>query len=94
MNEAHKTVLVRVTGRVQGVAFRAWTWRQARHLGITGWVQNEPDGTVAALLSGPDDAVDAMVRLLWNGPPAAQVSGVEIEERDAEDTFAEFQIRY
>jgi acylphosphatase len=94
MNETRKTVLVRMTGRVQGVSFRAWTRQQARHLGISGWVRNEPDGAVTALLSGPVAAVDAMVRLLWSGPPAAQVTGVEIEDRDTEDAFKEFEIRY
>ncbi len=93
MNETRKTVLVRVTGRVQGVSFRAWTRQEARRLGIAGWVRNEPDGAVTALLSGPDNAVDAMIRRLWNGPPAARVSGVETEERDTQDAFTEFEIR-
>lgn len=93
MNETRKTVLVRVTGRVQGVSFRAWTRQEARRLGIAGWVRNEPDGAVTAVLSGPGNAVDAMVRLLCNGPPAARVSSVEIGERDTQDVFAEFEIR-
>lgn len=93
MNETRKTVLVRVTGRVQGVSFRAWTWREAKRLRLAGWVRNEPDGAVTALLSGPDNAVDTMVRRLWNGPPAARVSGVEIGERDTQDAVAEFEIR-
>jgi acylphosphatase len=93
MNETRKTVLVRVTGRVQGVSFRAWTRQEARRLGIAGWVRNEPDGAVTALLSGPDNAVDAMIRRLWNGPPAARVSGVEAEDRDPQDASTEFEIR-
>jgi acylphosphatase len=93
MNETRKTVLVRVTGRVQGVSFRAWTRQEARRLGIAGWVRNEPDGAVTALLSGPDNAVDAMIRRLWNGPPTARVSGVEAEDRDPQDASTEFEIR-
>jgi acylphosphatase len=63
-------------------------------LGLAGWVRNEPDGAVTTLLSGPVAAVDAMVRLLWGGPPAARITGVEIEERDTEDAFTAFEIRY
>lgn len=94
MNETRKTVRVRLTGRVQGVSFRAWTWREAKRLELEGWVRNEPDGTVTALLSGPVAAVDAMVRLLWSGPPAARITGVEIEDHDTEDALAAFEIRY
>jgi acylphosphatase len=94
MNETRKTVLVRVTGRVQGVSFRAWTRQQAMRLGLAGWVRNEPDGAVTALLSGPAAAVEAMVRLLWSGPPAARIAGIEIEDHDTEDAITAFEIRY
>jgi acylphosphatase len=75
-----KTVQARVTGRVQGVSFRAWTQDEARALGLTGWVRNERDGSVSALLSGPDDAVDAMIERLRCGPPAARVADVVVTE--------------
>lgn len=68
---------VRVTGRVQGVGFRAWTARRARALGLDGWVRNEPDGSVAALIAGPPDAVATMLGDLHRGPPAAWVDRVE-----------------
>lgn len=71
------TLLARVTGRVQGVWFRGWTEWRARDLGLDGWVRNEPDGSVAALLSGPQDAVRQMLADLHRGPEAARVTAVE-----------------
>ncbi|MCX7646166.1 MAG: acylphosphatase [Rhodobacteraceae bacterium] len=73
---------VRVTGRVQGVGFRAWTARRARALGLDGWVRNEPDGSVAALIAGPPDAVAAMLAELRRGPPAARVERMESAPAD------------
>lgn len=75
-----KTVQVRVTGRVQGVSFRAWTQGEARRLGIRGWVRNERDGSVLALLCGDAETVDTMIARLREGPPAARVSGVRVED--------------
>ena len=72
------TILIaRVTGRVQGVSFRYWTCTQAEHLGLRGWVRNEPDGSVAALVIGPDQNVRDLVRALHDGPPAARVDAVK-----------------
>ncbi|MEM1129791.1 MAG: acylphosphatase [Pseudomonadota bacterium] len=67
---------VRVSGRVQGVFFRAWTQQRAQELGLQGWVRNQPDGTVLALLAGPDDRVQDMIVELRRGPPMARVEGV------------------
>ena len=63
------TVTVRVEGRVQGVWFRAWTKEEAEALGLSGWVRNEPDGSVAAVLSGPEARVREMLAALHRGPP-------------------------
>jgi acylphosphatase len=87
-----KTVLARVTGRVQGVWFRAWTRNEATRLGLTGWVRNEADGSVTAVLSGPHAAVDAMTQLLWHGPPHADVTGVKLEEFEPKEPFTDFTI--
>ncbi len=70
-------LLVRVTGRVQGVGFRAWTQSHARTLGLEGWVRNEPEGAVTALIGGPAAAVAEMVEALHIGPRWAGVTGVE-----------------
>lgn len=74
------SVRVRVTGQVQGVWFRAWTAERAEALGLDGWVQNAPDGSVRALVSGPETAVAKMLSALAEGPPAARVAAVEHEE--------------
>jgi acylphosphatase len=76
------TKLVRVYGHVQGVWFRDWTIREARALGIDGWVRNRRDGTVEALIAGGADALDAMIEKLRVGSPDARVDRLEIEASD------------
>jgi acylphosphatase len=80
---------VRVTGRVQGVFFRAWTAEQAQALGITGWVRNAPDGSVMGHLEGEKPAVQQLIELLHRGPPSAQVAAVDVEvvELEISDRF-------
>lgn len=70
MTDDQRILGARISGRVQGVGFRAWTQGQARKLGLAGWVRNERDGTVAVVFAGPPAAVAAMVECLWQGPPA------------------------
>ncbi len=70
----------RVTGRVQGVFYRASTQQQARMLGVSGWARNVPDGSVEVLACGPPEAVEALCRWLWDGPRLAEVTGVECED--------------
>ncbi|HET6804024.1 MAG TPA: acylphosphatase [Frateuria sp.] len=66
-----------VSGRVQGVFYRASTRGQAQQLGLTGHARNLPDGRVEVVAHGEADALDALERWLWEGPPAAAVEGVE-----------------
>ncbi len=88
-----KAVHVTVTGRVQGVSFRWYAEERARELGVTGWVRNEPDGSVALHAEGADDAVDALVEWCRTGPALARVSNVAV--RDASVTGASsFETRY
>ncbi len=75
-----RTVRVRITGRVQGVAFRAWTENNAVSLGLTGWVRNRRDGAVEALFSGAADHVAEMLRRCRRGPPVAAVKEVTVVE--------------
>lgn len=77
-------VRLRVRGRVQGVAYRAWTADEARELGLRGWVRNRRDGSVEALFAGAPEAVAAMVARCREGPRAARVTAVEIEEKGGE----------
>ncbi|WP_299444175.1 acylphosphatase [uncultured Rhodospira sp.] len=74
------TVCVRIKGRVQGVAFRDWTQRSARDLGLDGWVRNRSDGSVEAVFQGPQEAVERMIEACHDGPPAARVSSITPEQ--------------
>ena len=73
-----------VSGRVQGVFYRAGTAEQAGALGLRGYARNLPDGRVEVVVQGPPGAVSQLLGWLWGGPPNARVTGVIIEEyRDA-----------
>lgn len=76
MSAGRVAVRARISGRVQGVWYRAWTVEQAAALGLDGWVRNRSDGTVEAVFAGPADRVAEMVRRCWQGPPAARVSDI------------------
>jgi len=67
-----------VSGRVQGVFFRAATVDEAAASGVEGWVRNTPDGRVEAVFEGEQSAVEAMIAWCRKGPPAARVSSVEV----------------
>jgi acylphosphatase len=75
-----RIVRVLITGRVQGVAYRAWTERAAMARGLNGWVRNRRDGAVEALFSGSRADVDDMLRRCREGPPAARVQKVSVIE--------------
>ncbi len=89
---AVKAIEARVTGRVQGVGFRAWAASEARALGLKGWVRNEPDGSVSALVAGETAAVDAMLERLRRGPAAAIVEDVRTHTAEAADMAEGFRI--
>jgi acylphosphatase len=73
----------RISGRVQGVFFRASTRGQALALGLTGYANNCADGSVEVLATGSVDALDALERWLHRGPPAAHVDAVRREDLPA-----------
>lgn len=74
-----------VSGRVQGVFFRAATRNLALSLGLTGWARNLPDGCVEVLACGDGTQLEALHHWLWEGPPHAQVQDVQCEPAPAED---------
>ena len=78
-----RAVCLRVRGRVQRVGYRAWAMQTAARLGVRGWVRNRADGSVEALLIGPEAAVATMIEACRHGPRAAIVAHVAID--DAED---------
>lgn len=73
MSDGRKAVHISIEGRVQGVWYRGWTTRVAGRLGLDGWVRNRPDGSVEAVIAGPEGKVDAMIARCRRGPPAARV---------------------
>lgn len=73
-----------VTGRVQQVAYRATCRRMAYAYAVTGWARNLADGSVEAVFEGPPEAVAALVAWAHQGPPYAQVTGVEVVDEDPE----------
>lgn len=72
-----------ITGRVQGVSYRASTEQQAHQLGLTGWVRNLTDGRVEVIACGAEVQLQTLERWLWQGPARAQVSQVAVSEVSA-----------
>jgi len=82
-----------VSGRVQGVFFRATTRDRATEHGVDGWVKNLDDGRVEAVFEGSEDAVEAMVEFCHEGSPQAHVEDIEVEYEEPEG-LDDFEIRY
>jgi acylphosphatase len=74
-----------ISGRVQGVGFRAWTEIMADQRGIEGWVRNLRDGSVEALFAGAEESVLAMLELCRDGPRGARIDAIDQREGSAED---------
>jgi acylphosphatase len=89
---ATKRVQLIVRGRVTGVFFRAATQREARRLGITGWVKNRPDGNIEIVAEAEEDAIREMVSWAQHGPSAARVDDVDIRWRSYTGEFSDFRI--
>ncbi|HEY5951779.1 MAG TPA: acylphosphatase [Kofleriaceae bacterium] len=83
-----------VSGRVQGVAYRASACTEAKRLGLVGWVKNRDDGTVELEAEGPDDMVAALLQWCHQGPPAARVGRVVVEDIAPGGQDRDFQIAY
>lgn len=81
---AQRGVHVYVTGKVQGVWFRANTQHKAQELQLTGWVKNLADGRVECMIFGTEEQVEKMIQWLWQGPELAKVSDLAIKEIDYE----------
>ncbi len=71
-----------VSGKVQGVFYRASTGERARALGLTGYARNLCDGRVEVLVCGEATTVQQLIDWLWQGPPAAKVENVEVSDTD------------
>ena len=91
---AQRRVHVLISGRVQGVFFRACTEEEAQRLGLGGWVRNCPDGSVEAVFEGESDLVARMLEWCWMGSPASQVKRVNVEDETPHGEDSGFQVRY
>jgi len=89
-----KATRVLIRGLVQGVGFRYFTERAARHLALRGWVRNLADGRVETVAAGSEDDIAAFVSQLRQGPAAGRVEALEVSETTLEDTVTRFEIRH
>jgi acylphosphatase len=89
-----KQVRTIVSGRVQGVWFRARTRDKAVALGVTGFVRNLPDGTVEIVAQGEESQIDALMSWARQGPPMAEVSGLKVDEIPNDADYSSFEVRY
>ncbi len=89
-----KRVRVIISGKVQGVFFRAYTQQVARSLNLTGWVRNLRSGAVEALFEGREEDIDEMIAWCRKGPGLARVDHVAVNEEPYAGEFQQFSIRY
>lgn len=83
-----------ITGRVQGVFYRAFTEEVALSLNLKGWVRNTPGGDVEAVFEGEKDKIEKAIEMCRKGPPAARVQDIKVEWHDFKGEFSTFTIRY
>ena len=82
-----------ISGIVQGVGYRWSCSREAKAIGLSGWVRNLPDGRVEAVLQGTREQVERMIKWCYRGPSEAQVSDIAVSYEDALEDFKDFGIR-
>ncbi|NOZ03479.1 MAG: acylphosphatase [FCB group bacterium] len=92
--QTKKGARITITGRVQGVWFRAFARRQAARLDLTGWVQNMFDGSVYCEVEGDKDKIDIFIEKLKRGPEFARVDDVQVEWVPFKGQFDSFEVRY
>ena len=80
-------------GRVQGVGFRYFVWREAESLGVDGWVRNRGDGTVEAFARGSNEELDRFQDRIQEGPRWSRVTSVSVTDEPDEDVVQGFEIR-
>jgi len=80
-----RSVRLTIRGRVQGVGYRAWATDMARALGLAGWVRNRTEGTVEAVATGDDAAVERFIAACRTGPGLARVTAIDVAPADPAD---------
>jgi len=88
-----KTLHCLISGKVQGVGFRAWTKRIADQMGICGWVRNLKDGRVEALAQGEEEKLEEFKGKLAQGPAISKVEDIECKYIDYEKKYDNFEVR-
>lgn len=89
-----KQLRLEIYGKVQGVSFRVNTKRKADKLNLTGWVQNNKNGTVSALAQGEKEKLEKLLEWSRVGPPLARVEKVKADWEKLEQEFDDFTVRY
>lgn len=82
-----------ISGKVQGVWFRDFTQTTAMAMGLTGYVENLPDGRVHLVAAGPEERIKAFLEAMRQGPPAADVTGIDTARYAGDEVFADFSVR-
>ncbi len=90
-NKVRKNVYI--SGRVQGVGFRASTRRKAKQVGVKGWVRNLYDGRVEAVFAGEKEKVQKLINYVNKGPSFARVENVEVIDREYKGEFNNFTVK-
>lgn len=86
------TALLKITGHVQGVFYRAHAQEEAKKLGLKGYAKNLPEGSVEALVQGPEEKIKQFINWAKEGSPRAEVKNVEIKWDNVEKEFPDFEI--
>ena len=87
-----KHLEIKISGRVQGVFFRQGIKDKAEELGLTGWVRNEPDGSVRVAAEGPEENLQKLIEWCRKGTELARIDKIEAEWGEARGKFDKFEI--
>lgn len=90
---SHQRLTILISGKVQGVYYRASAAKKAEELGVTGYAKNLPDGRVELVAEGPQTALTALRQWCSEGPPAAKVDSTDTTESPATGEFTRFETR-
>jgi len=89
-----KRLSINVHGMVQGVGFRYFVLRNAKNIGVTGWVKNLPDGSVAAVAEGDESKLNAFLDIVNKGPSFSNVSKVDVQWDEYKGSFTSFDVTF